>query len=452
MESYDVAVIGLGPGGEHVAGTLAERGLRVLGIDNGLVGGECPYWGCIPSKMMIRAANALAEARRVAQLAGSIAGVQPDWAPVARRIREEATDNWDDRVAVERFVGKGGTLVRGKGRLTGPGRVDVDGVSYAATRGVVVATGSKPAIPPIAGLDQVPFWTNHEAVETTVLPASMIVLGGGAIGCELAQVIARFGVQVSVVEAADHLLPMEEPEAGELLRGVFESEGMHVHVGMTARRVDSDGAGVDVELDGGLVLHAERLLVATGRRADPAAAGLDTVGVDASARVAPIDEHCRVADGVWAVGDLTGQGAFTHVAMYQAGIVIRDILGEDGPAANYRALPRVTFTDPEVGSVGLTEQQARERLTSVLVGSTNVPSTSRGWIHKVGNEGLIKLIADADREVLVGATAMGPAGGEVLGALSVAVHAQVPLDTLRSMIYAYPTFHRGIEDALRGLS
>jgi len=452
VESYDVAVIGLGPGGEHVAGTLAERGLRVLGIDNGLVGGECPYWGCIPSKMMIRAANALAEARRVAQLAGSIADIQPDWAPVARRIREEATDNWDDRVAVERFVGKGGTLVRGTGRLIGPGRVDVDGVNYAATRGVVVATGSKPAVPPIAGLDQVPFWTNHEAVETTVLPASMIVLGGGAIGCELAQVFARFGVQVSVVEAADHLLPMEEPEAGELLQGVFESEGIHVHVGMSARHVDSEGAGVAVGLDGGLVLYAERLLVATGRRADPAAAGLGTVGVEASSRVAPIDKRCRVADGVWAVGDLTGQGAFTHVAMYQAGIVIREILGEGGPAADYRALPRVTFTDPEVGSVGLTEHQARERLASVLVGSTNVPSTSRGWIHKVGNEGLIKLIADADRGVLVGATAMGPAGGEVLGALSVAVHAQVPLDTLRSMIYAYPTFHRGIEDALRGLS
>ena len=452
MESYDVAVIGMGPGGEHVAGILAERGLRVLGIDSGLVGGECPYWGCIPSKMMIRAANTLAEAGRVAQLAGNVAEIHSDWAPVARRIREEATDNWDDRVAVERFVGKGGTFVRGTGRLTGPGRVDVDGISYAVTRGVVVATGSKPAIPPIPGMDQVPFWTNHEAVETKELPASMIVLGGGAIGCELAQVFARFGVQVSVVEAADYLLSMEEPEAGELLQSVFESEGIQVHAGMTARRVDGDGDGVAVELDGGLVLRAERLLVATGRRADPAAAGLDSVGMDPSARTAPIDEHCRVTDRVWAVGDVTGQGAFTHVAMYQAGIVIRDILGENGPVADYRALPRVTFTDPEVGSVGLTEQQARERLTSVLVGSTNVPSTARGWIHKVGNEGLIKLVADADRGVLIGATAMGPTGGEVLGALTVAVHAQVPLDALRSMIYAYPTFHRGIEDALRELS
>ena len=454
MESYDVAVIGMGPGGEHVAGTLAERGLSVLGIDNGLVGGECPYWGCIPSKMMIRAANALAEARRLPQLAGSAAEIRPDWAPVARRIREEATDSWDDRVAVDRFVGKGGTFVRGKGRLTGPGRVEVDGVTYAVTRGVVVATGTHPAIPPIAGLDRVPFWTNHEAVETKELPASMIVLGGGAIGCELAQVFARFGVQVSVVEAADHLLPMEEPEAGELLKGVFEAEGINVHVGMTARRVDrdGDGDGVAVELDGGTVLRAERILVATGRRADPAAAGLDTVGVDPSAGTAPIDERCRVTDGVWAVGDITGQGAFTHVAMYQAGIVIRDVLGEDGPPADYRALPRVTFTDPEVGSVGLTEKQARERLASVSVGITSVPNTAHGWIHKIGNEGLIKLVADADHGVLIGATSMGPTGGEVLGALTVAVHAQVPLDTLRSMIYAYPTFHRGIEDALSALA
>ena len=452
MESYDIAVIGMGPGGEHVAGTLAERGLRVLGIESALVGGECPYWGCIPSKMMIRAGNALAEARRVPPLAGSVGEVRPDWGPVARRIRDEATDDWTDQVAVDRFTGKGGTLVRGRGKLAGPGRVEADGVTYAVTTGIVVATGTRPSIPPIDGLDQVPYWTNHEAVEAKELPASLIVLGGGAIGCELAQVFARFGVQVTVVEAAEHLLPSEEPEAGDLLRSVLEAEGVQVRLGVGAGRVDRDGDGIAVTVGAGPVLRADRLLVATGRRADPAAAGLATVGVDPAARTAPVDEHCRVADGVWAVGDVTGQGAFTHVAMYQAGIVIRDILGEDGPAADYRALPRVTFTDPEVGSVGLSEKQARERFASVAVGSTSGPSTARGWIHKVGNEGLIKLVADADRGVLVGATSMGPAGGEVLGALTVAVHAQVPLETLRSMIYAYPTFHRGIEDALRDLS
>ena len=452
MESYDVIVIGMGPGGEHVAGTLAERGLSVLGVERGLVGGECPYWGCVPSKMMIRAGNALAEARRVPGLAGTVGDVRPDWSLVARRIREEATDDWDDQVAVDRFVGRGGTFLRGTGRITGVGEVEVDGTLYAATRGIVVATGTRPAVPPIDGLDQVPYWTNHEAVQATDLSRSLVVLGGGAIGCELAQVMLRFGVEVTVVEAADHLLSMEEPEAGEIIRGVLVTEGATVHVGVSARRVDRDGEGVAVVLDGGVVVRAERLLVATGRRADPAAVGLDAVGVPADARTAPVDDRCRVTNGVWAVGDLTGKGAFTHVSMYQAGIVIRDILGEDGPAADYRAVPRVTFTDPEVGSVGLTERQARSSLSNVAVGTAVVASTARGWIHKVGNEGIIKLVADADRGVLVGATAIGPSGGEVLGALSVAVHAQVPVETLRSMIYAYPTFHRGIEDALRGLS
>jgi pyruvate/2-oxoglutarate dehydrogenase complex dihydrolipoamide dehydrogenase (E3) component len=451
MESYDVVVIGMGPGGEHVAGTLAERGLRVLGVERQLLGGECPYWGCVPTKMMVRAASALAEARRVEGLAGSVGRISPDWAPVARRIREEATDDWDDRVAVDRFVGKGGTFVRGAGRVVGPGRVEVDGTSYAAKRGIVVATGSRPAVPPVDGLDGVPFWTNHEVVEAATLPRSLVVLGGGAIGCEVAQVLVRFGVEVTVLEAGEHLLPMEEPEAGRILREVLEGEGAVVRTGASATRVERDGEGVAVVLGDRAVVRAERLLVATGRRADPAAVGLDAVGVPADARTAPVDERCRVADGVWAVGDVTGHGAFTHVAMYQAGIVVRDVLGEPGPPAEYHAVPRVTFTDPEVGAVGLTERQAREQLGHVVVGRASGPSVARGWIHGPGNEGMITLVADARRQVLVGATAMGPAGGEVLGALSVAVRARVPIADLRSTVFAYPTFHRGIEDALRDL-
>ncbi|MFC5382059.1 dihydrolipoyl dehydrogenase family protein [Aquipuribacter nitratireducens] len=459
MGTFDIAVIGLGPGGEHVAGTLAERGLRVLGIEDRLVGGECPYWGCVPSKMMIRAANALAEARRVDGLAGSIGAVRPNWAPVADRIRADATDSWDDAVAVDRFVGKGGTFVRGTGRITGPGRVEVDGLEHTLERGVVVATGTRPAVPPVDGLADVPYWTNHEAIEVEELPASLVVLGGGAVGCELAQVFARFGVDVSIVEAGDRLLPQEEPRAGDLLADVFRAEGITVRTGRSARRVDVDPAagpdgrdGVAVELSSSETVRGEKLLVATGRTVDVAATGLESVGVAAGALTVPVDERCRVTDGVWAVGDVTGEGAFTHVAMYQAGIVIRDVLGEDGPAADYRALPRVTFTDPEVASVGLSERAARASLTRVRVGTAQVPSTARGWIHKAGNEGFVTVVEDADRGVLVGATAVGPSGGEVLGALAVAVHAQVPVPTLRSMMYAYPTFHRGIEDALRDLA
>ena len=444
--SFDVIVIGLGPGGEHVAGSLAERGLRVLALDDRLVGGECPYWGCIPSKMMIRAADALAEARRVDGLAGSVGEVTPDWSVVAQRIRDEATDNWDDQVAVDRLVGKGATFVRGRGVINGPGRVDVDGTAYTATTGIVVNTGTTPAVPPIDGLAGTPYWTNHEIVEATELPASIIVLGGGAIGCELSQVMARFGVEVTVVEAADRILALEEPEASKVLTATFESEGITVRAGVGAEKVAHDGDTFTVTLADGSTLTAERLLVATGRRTDLQAVGLHHVGVAKDARTVPVDDRCRVTDGVWAVGDITGKGAFTHVSMYQAGIVIRDVLGDDGPPASYAALPRVTFTDPEVGSVGLTEKQARDTLDAVQVGVTPLGETTRGWIAK--SDGLIKLVADADRGVLVGATTMGPAGGEVLGALAVAVHAEVPIDTLRSMIYAYPTLHRGIEDAL----
>lgn len=449
MDTFDIAVLGMGPGGEHVAGTLAERGLAVLGVDHLLVGGECPYWGCIPTKMMVRAADLVAECRRAPRFAGSTGEVRPDWSIVAGRIREEATDHWDDKVAVDRFTGKGGTFVRGTGRLTGPGRIEVDGVPYALTRGVVVATGATASIPPVEGLDTVPYWTNRGVVEATTLPTSIVVLGGGAIGSELSQVLARFGVDVTIVESANHLLGMEEPEAGAALLEVLESEGVTVHLGVRARRVERDGDGVAVTIGSGQVVRAERLLVATGRRADPAAAGLGSVGVPDDARFAPIDDRCRVADGVWALGDLTGKGAFTHVSMYQAGIVIADVLGEDGQPASYHALPRVTFTDPEVGAVGLTERQAREAYPRVRVGSVPTPDTTRGWIH--GGPGFIKVVEDAGSGVLVGATAMGPAGGEVLGALAVAVHGRVPVDTLRSMIYAYPTFHRGIEAALQSL-
>lgn len=454
--TVDIIVIGLGPGGEDAAGRLAEAGLSVLGIDSHLVGGECPYWGCVPSKMMVRAADALAEARRVDGLAGAVGDVRPDWAPVARRIREEATDDWDDRVAVERFTDKGGTFVRGHGRLVSRTEVEVDGQRFEARRGIVVATGSDPAIPPIDGLGDIDYWTNHQLVEAEELPGSLLVLGGGAIGCELSQVAARFGVRVTVVEAADRLLAMEEPAAGELVAEALRQDGVDVRLGVSAQRVEGDGPGGEarVALSDGSSVEADRVLVATGRRVDVHAVGLDVLGLpglDAESRAVPVDEWCRVTDGVWAVGDVTGKGAFTHTSMYQADVVVRDVLGLGGPPATYEAMPRVTFTDPEVGAVGLTEAQARERYDDVRVGTTQVSTTARGWIHGPGNAGFITVVEDAGRGVLVGATSAGPAGGEVLGLLSLAVHAAVPVATLRSMIFAYPTFHRGIQDAVRAL-
>jgi pyruvate/2-oxoglutarate dehydrogenase complex dihydrolipoamide dehydrogenase (E3) component len=449
-ERVDVCVLGLGVGGEEIGGKLAEAGLTVVGVEHRLVGGECPYWGCIPSKMMIRASDLLAEGRRIDGMAGH-AEVRPDWAPVATRIRHEATDDWNDQVAVDRFTGKGGRFVRGTGRLVAPGRVAVGDQTFEVSRAVVIATGTEPAVPPIDGLAGTPYWTNREAIELAELPGSLIVLGGGAIGLELAQVFARFGVAVTVVEALDRLLAMEEPESSALAAMALDRDGIAIRTGAKVIRVDHDGAAFSVALSDGSHVTGERLLVATGRRADLGALGLDTVGLDVHARTIEVDDRMRAGDGLWAVGDITGKGAFTHVAMYQAGVALRDILGQDGPPADYRALPRVTFTDPEIGAVGLTEEQARGRGIPVAVGVTQLPSSSRGWIHKAGNDGFIKLVADTERGVLVGATSAGPMGGEVLAGLVVAVHGEVPVDRLRHMMYAYPTFHRAIEDALRNL-
>ncbi|MFI0353263.1 dihydrolipoyl dehydrogenase family protein [Actinomadura sp. 9N407] len=447
----DVVVVGLGPGGELAAGALAEAGLDVVGIEAGLVGGECPYWGCVPSKMMIRAGNVLAEAGRVPDLAGEAKAV-PDWSLVAGRIRSEATDGWNDQIAADRLEAKGVRLVRGTGRLAGPGRVSAGDRTFQAGRGVVLATGSKPRIPPVPGLEGTPYWTNRDAIETEEVPASMLVLGGGAIGVELAQVFARFGCAVTILEGGDRLLSQEEPQAGELAAQALRADGVTVRTGARAAQIEHDGTTFEALLEGGLEpLRAERLLVATGRRTDLAALAVDTVGIDPAARAVRTDGQMRAGEGLWAVGDITGRGAFTHVSMYQAQIAVRDILGEPGPDADYRALPRVTFTDPEIGAVGMTERQARDQGLRVRTAVVPIASSARGLVHGPGNEGFIKLVEDADRGVLIGATSAGPAGGEVLYGLNIAVHAQTPTGHLKHMIYTYPTFHRTVETALNTL-
>jgi len=454
--SVDLVVIGAGPGGEALATGAAKAGLEVVVVDRHLVGGECPYYGCIPSKMMIRAADALAEAGRVTTLAGD-AVVTPSWAPVARRLDEEATSGWDDTIAVQRLQDAGATVHHGVGRLDGPGLVRValaDGgeVAYEVRRGVVLNPGTRPAELPIDGLAATPYWTNRDAVRVTSLPSSLVVIGGGPIGCEMAQVFARFGVRVTVVEAGPRILGPDEPEAAEILQEVFVGEGIRVLTGAEIRSVSHADGSFAVGLGDGERLVADKVLLAAGRTPNLDNLGLETVGLDPSARTLDVDERMRAGDRLWAIGDVTGKGAFTHVSMYQSTIALRDVTGEDGAPARYHAVPHTTFTDPEVGGVGMTEQQARDAGLTVRTGIAPLEQSSRGFVHGPGARGLIKVVEDADRGVLVGATAMGPTGGEVLGFLAVAVHAEVATHTLRSMIYAYPTFHRAIETALADLS
>jgi pyruvate/2-oxoglutarate dehydrogenase complex dihydrolipoamide dehydrogenase (E3) component len=461
---YDVIVVGLGPGGEAVGQALAAAGRSVLGIDERLLGGECPYYGCIPSKMVLRAAELLAEGRRIPGMAGA-ADVHPDFTTVATRIRDEATDDWDDRVAVERFEKDGARFLRATGRLAGRDdqrRIVVEaGGETAAAPVVVLGTGTAPAFPPLDGLRELytpgsgSVWTNREALRATSAPKSLIVLGGGAIGCELAQGFARFGTATTVVEAAPHLLMPEEPEAGAVVAEVLRREGITVVEGVTAQRADVSDPGVTLLADG-RELTAEKVLVAAGRRPN-LSIGVESVGLDPAARSVPVDEHMQVQThdgplpGLYAVGDITGRGAFTHVAVWQARVLAAHLLGQPEPYGGYHGLAWVTFTDPEVGRVGLTEQQAREQGLTVRVGMTQISSNSRGWIHGPGNDGFIKLVEDATRGVLVGATVVSPYGGELLGMLTLAVHAEVPVRTMATMHYAFPTLHRAVLEAIDAL-
>ncbi|WP_310529864.1 NAD(P)/FAD-dependent oxidoreductase [Nocardioides sp.] len=446
--SCDVIVLGLGPGGQELATQLAEAGLDTVGVEMHLVGGECPFYGCTPSKLMIRASHLIGAVRLADKLSGA-ASVTPDWSRTAQRITGEATRGWTDDANAKAVQEAGVRLVRGHGRLTAPGVVEVDGVSYAAALGVVLNTGTEPLVLPIEGLDQTPYWTNRDIVQVTELPASLAIIGGGPIGCELAQALARFGVEVTVLEAADRLLAVEEPETSALLTRVFETEGIAVHTGVDISRVDYDD-GFTISA-GDLRIRAERLLVAAGRSNNLTDIGLDAVGLDPDASQVETDERMRAGEKLWAIGDITGHGRFTHVSSYQAEVAKGDLLGEDGPLADYRAVSRVTFTEPEIGSVGLSEEQAREQGLDVRTGFADISESARGWLDGAGNQGHLKLVADASTGLLVGASAVGPTGGDLVALLTLAVHAKVTPAVLRRMHFAFPTYHGSVMTALDDL-
>ena len=329
-----------------------------------------------------------------------------------------------------------------------PRHVEVNGTTIDARRGILMATGSQPMIPPIPGLSEVEYWTNHEAIEVEELPASLAVLGGGPVGCELGQVFARFGVEVTFIEGGERLLVHEEPEASRLVAESLIEDGATLRLGVHAESVSSDDGSTRVHLDDGTNVTSERLLVATGRRSDADSVGVASAGASTNRGFVEVDGLMRAGDRLWAIGDVTGKGLLTQVAEYQGMIAVEDILGGEPRPADYRAIPRATFTDPEVGSVGMSEAEARSAGHEVTATVKNTQATFRGWVNASPHSGFIKLVADESEDRLLGGTVVGPRATEVLGFLSLAVQERIPLGNLVNMIYAFPTFYGGIGEAL----
>jgi pyruvate/2-oxoglutarate dehydrogenase complex dihydrolipoamide dehydrogenase (E3) component len=448
-QEFDVVCLGGGVAGEAIAGGLQGSGLTLAVVERELVGGECPYWGCIPSKTLLRSGESLEEAARARTLAASRVEWDLDFPKVSKRVYWMARDLDDTRPAAA-LEATGAKLVRGEGRLIDPKTVEVGGERLVARRAVVVANGGTALIPPIPGLDSVDFWTNRQATLPRELPGSLAVLGGGAIGIELGQAFARFGSKVTIIEAGPRFLGAEEPEAGVALRPHLLADGMTLLVGDPCTGIEKASVGVILTLKSGATVHAERLLVATGRRANFEA--WHAAGLQQTERgwlkVDPATLEARV--NVYGAGDVTGIGGFTHLAYYHGQVVARRLRGEDA-RADHTAVPRVTFTDPEVASVGLSEAAARERGLNVVTASTDPAETARGYIHDF-HGGTLKLVADRDRGVLVGATMVTPRAGEILGELVLALRAGTPLRTLADVIHPFPAFNRVLGAVLQELA
>jgi pyruvate/2-oxoglutarate dehydrogenase complex dihydrolipoamide dehydrogenase (E3) component len=442
-DRYDAIVLGAGPVGQVCAGELADGGMRVAIVERELVGGECSYWACIPSKTLLRPGEALEAAREVSGAAEAVTG-SIDLGS-ALEYRNFMTSDWDDTGAVKWLDGKGIDLLRGEAKVAGAGQVSVGAETYDTER-IVIATGSSPVIPPIDGLrDLEGIWTNREATEFKELPASLIVLGGGPVGVELSQAFRRFGSEVTLCEGESRLLPREAEAVGEAVATAFEEEEIALRLGEHASAAErgSDGQYV-LRFEKGDDVSGERLLVATGRRARVHDIGLDAVGITPGKQGIEVDERLRAGDGVWAIGDATGIMPFTHVGKYQARIAARDMLGDSSARADYRAVPRVVFCDPQVAAVG--EQSAASTGTAQLSGVARTSTYTREYAEKPG---FLSLVSDGSK--LVGAYAVGPEAGEWLQQATLAVRAEVPLAVLRDTIQPFPTFSEAFVNALTDL-